>query len=463
MNYSKSKILFQCSLIFLLGIFVSSFLPEIFFRFHFLYFLVSIVFLFLILVFRKDKNFLFVFLIIFTFSLAFWRYAVSESDIFTGNVCKFNGSEVLFSGLVRDDPQIKEKRQKLEIAVDYLIFADREVKVKGTVLVNINHLFPYQYGDYLQVKCRLQSPEASLDFAYDRYLARFGIYSVCYYPRIKILEGKKGNFIYAKIIQIRNGMKNIIRKGLGEPEAGLLQAILLGDKSGLGDELREQFSRVGISHIVAISGMHIGILSLILMELLLFLGLWRRQAFYLSCIFLLFYIVLIGSPASAVRAGVMWFFVFLAMNIGRISELKNSVFFVAVLILIINPRLLRDDVGFQLSFLAILGIAYLYPKFEEFFENKKIPRFLGMRDILAVTIAVQIFTAPVIIYNFSQISWVAPVSNLLIIWILPFVMVFGFSGIILSFIFPFLTSYVFIPSYLSLKYVLYVVEFLFHF
>ena len=238
--------------------------------------------------------------------------------------------------------------------------------------------------------------------------------------------------------------------GLGEPEASFTRAIVLGDKNGIPENIRRTFSRIGLSHVIAISGMHISILAALVMGLLFGAGLARKYAFYLSTLFLIFYIILIGLPASAVRAGLMGFLVLWALYIGRLNKIINSIIFTAAVLLLFNPKLLRSDIGFQLSFLAVLGIVYAYPLIDGWLEKIKIPKAKGMRDIFGITLAAQIFTMPILMLNFSTISLIAPFSNLAVIWTLPFLLAATFAALGMSFIIPGLS----VIFFLGTKYII---------
>jgi len=392
--------------------------------------------------------------------LAFWRYSVILNINSPDKIWYYNGQAVTLQGIVNDEPDIRENNIKLEVASTLLSTSiSSKRNVKGKVLITTDLYPEYNYGDELKIICQLEAPEEFQGFAYDRYLARFDIYSVCYYPNIELLNSRKGNVVYDNIFKFKDILRNLVNRGLSEPEAGLARAIILGDKRAISDDLRDIFSKVGISHIVAISGMHISILSAGAMYLFLGIGLSRKKSFYLSCIFLIFYIIMIGAPASAVRAGLMGFFVLLALNIGRLSNITNSLFFVASLLLVINPRLLRDDIGFQLSFLAVLGIVYFFPIIDNWLEKIKIPKLWGIRNIVILTISAQITTLPVIVKNFSIISVVSPISNLFILWTLPFLMVAIIFGIFLSLIFSSLSPVFFLPAGILLDYIVKVSQF----
>jgi competence protein ComEC len=205
--------------------------------------------------------------------------------------------------------------------------------------------------------------------------------------------------------------------------------------------------------------MNITIIGFLILSFALGIGLWRQQAFYFSLFILFLYILMVGAPASAVRAGIMAAILMIAQYFGRLSSATRAVVFSATLMLIFNPLLLRLDVGFQLSFLAILGLVYLQPSFFEFFKKVPNPKFFPIRTTLSATLAAQTFTLPILIYNFGRISLLSPISNILIVPLLaPFTIllfIFGLGAIMLR---P-LGFLLLFPSWLSLVYITFIVDF----
>lgn len=467
------------SIVFIIGVFLASFLPERVIAKDILFFVCIALFVSILILFWQNKYIFFISLIGLFLFLGIWRYSISIPVDSPDKIWHYNGQIVTFQGVVSDEPDVRDQNQKLKIKVKTLQIDNYEsLQVSGKVLVTANKYPEYNYGDGLQITCTLKTPEKFSGFSYDRYLARFDIYSVCYYPSVtaqglpveaeeqyespllkRELEGV-GLIFFSTIFKFKDKLKEKIEFGLGEPEASLAKAIILGDKKGIPDGLREKFSQAGISHIVAISGMHISILSGIVMIFLLAIGVSRKNSFYFASAFLILYIILIGMPASAIRAGIMGFLVLLALNLGRYNKLTNSLALTAMILLLINPKLLRDDIGFQLSFLAVLGIGLVYPILDKLFEKYRIPSFYGARDIINITISAQVFTTPIIAMNFSQVSLISPVSNLLVIWILPLLMILIIGALILSFIFTSLGVLFFLPSSIMLKYVILVAEWL---
>ena len=474
MNLSKARIFLFCCLAFIIGIAIASFLPSQWVKNDICWFAGMVGWAVVLFLFWPHYKIRIIALVGMFLFLGFWQYTIRLPASTLDKIWYYNGQTVTMTGVVSNEPDIRQKNVKLEVRIKKLEGVDKDIE--GKILVTTD-LYPvYNYGDELEITGELQAPEQFQGFAYDRYLARYDIYSVCYYPKIVPLpsaspfskgrnmtisfsfaeEGLGGvkNWLYAKIFQLKNKLREIISCGLSEPSASLGRAIILGDKKGIPENLRANFSQAGLSHIVAISGMHISILAALVMAMLLGLGLARRYAFYLASLFLIAYIVLIGVPASAMRAGLMGFLVLWALNLGRLSKLTNSLVLAASILLLFNPRLLRDDVGFQLSFLAVLGIVHVYPLLDQWFDKIKNPKFKGIRDIFIITIAAQAFTLPIIAYNFSQVSLIAPLSNLLVLWTLPLLMIAVLVAIILSFLYPPLAVVFFLPAWLLLTYII---------
>ena len=460
MQISKSKIFLFCCLAFIFGIGIASFFSNSLIQNNILWFCFVVSFIVILILFWKNKKIrLIAFVGLFLFC-GILRYSISLPINNDNKIWHYNGQTVNIIGVISKEPDIRQKNQKLTIKTKYI----NKKNISGKILVTTNLYPKYNYGDKLKIKCKLQAPEEFNGFAYDRYLSRYNIYSVCYYSDIVVINKNKTNNIkfvlYNNILKLKNKFRKSINFGLPEPQASLAKAIVIGDKKGISDNLREQFSRAGISHIMAISGMHITILSVIIMWIFFSIGCSRKYAFLLSVLFLILYILLIGVPASAVRAGIMGFLVMFSLYLGRLNSLNRSLIFTAVILLLINPKLLRDDIGFQLSFLAVFGISYLFPKLNKWSDKIGVTGYKKIKNMFFITISAQIFTFPILMINFSQISLISPITNLLVIWTLPLLIISIIIAVILSFIFPFLSIILFAPSYLILLYIMKISELL---
>lgn len=264
---------------------------------------------------------------------------------------------------------------------------------------------------------------------------------------------------YSVLGDFRDKLRESIDSALSPPQSSLLSSMMLGEKEEkdrMSYELRDKLNRSGTRHITAISGMNVMILAHMLIGLGLILGMWRGQAFYFALITIILFIIMVGAPPSAMRAGIMGAILLFAEKIGRISEAQRLLIIAAVIMLAFNPLLLKFDIGFQLSFLATLGIAKLSPWFLEKFSW--IPKKMELRNVAAMTFPAVIFTAPVLAYSFGQVSVISFFTNILIVPVLGLVLAFGFFAGILGIIFEPLGQIAFWPVWLFLTYVYKIID-----
>jgi competence protein ComEC len=203
-----------------------------------------------------------------------------------------------------------------------------------------------------------------------------------------------------------------------------LSAILLGDRSELPKHLQTAFKNSGVYHILAISGLHVGIIALIIIYLLRLLRAGRGFSYIVTILFLISFALLTLSRPSVLRAVVMACVFLIGMLLGRKVDVYNSLGIAGLFILIRNPKDLFN-VGFQLSFLAVFFIVYLVPRFMKTLRqdtNPRIRKYIYMP--LAVSISAWLGTAPLILYYFRIITPIAIIANSFIIPLL-FILLIG--------------------------------------
>jgi len=390
--------------------------------------------------------------------LGIWRYQNIESKSIDNGLRKFNDSNqnVNLIGVVSAEPDLREKSQKLIIKIK--LAEDRPPETEGKVLVTTNRYPEYRYGDKVKIAGKLETPPVFEDFNYQDYLKKDGIYSVMGFPEIEPVGHNFGSPIYKFLFSFKNKFKEISRQFISPPQEGILEALIFGDEENISQDWKNKLNITGTRHIAAVSGMNITIISFLILNLLLLLGFWRNQAFYFTIILLTLYILMIGAPASAVRAGIMAGLLLFAQHLGRASQSGRLVVFAATFMLAINPLILRLDVGFQLSFLAILGMIYLQPFFSDFLKKIPNPKFFPARTTFSATISAQIFTLPILIYNFGYIPITSPITNILIVPFLApitiLIFIFALSGMIFS-VFGWI---LFWPTWLALTYITAIID-----
>ncbi|MCD5396258.1 MAG: ComEC family competence protein [Candidatus Pacebacteria bacterium] len=430
---SISWVFFFSLLCCVLGLISSLFLPKLW--------LLSGFFIFLSIAFyKKDISWILLFLV---FVFGFLRGSFVVENLQKSPLLGLNNSQkdVVLQGRIIGEPEIKDKFQR---------FVFQPEDIFGKVLVYTSKETKYTKGEEIKIKGELRTPQKFKNFDWQKYLKRKGILSVVYYP--EILKIKNPQAFWQVIFHLKEKARKMAEEHLPQKESYLFRAIILGDKKDLPKNLKEDFNKTGIRHITAISGMHIMILIKILMGLFLSLGFWRKQAGIFAIFAIFLYLFFVGFQPSIVRASIMGAGLILAQIFGKLPDSIRFLLFAACLMLIINP-LVFYDIGFQLSFLAALGINYLGSFFYQ--TLKIIPKEFQIRTILSMNFAVYIFTLPLLLYYFSYFPFISILANILILPILPLILGFGFLATFLGFIFPLISIFVFFPLSLLLAYIIF--------
>lgn len=257
-----------------------------------------------------------------------------------------------------------------------------------------------------------------------------------------------GGRIPAALHQIKEMLLDNLEKMFPQEEAGILSAILLGEKQMLEDEIREQYQTAGISHILAISGFHISLIGMGVWTALVWLGLPAALSAAGMTGLLILYGMLIGSPASAFRAILMCIFRIGARLLGRSYDRMSALALAAILLLLDNPDLLFYS-GFQLSFLAVLGLELPGKMIKEVLEL--CPGKGKWTASVSGSLAVWFMTLPVVLCSFYQVSILGLVINLLILPLFPALVVFSLAALLLSLVHLTVGSAAGVPAYLILR------------
>jgi competence protein ComEC len=440
MTFSKSKIFLIFCITFIIGVFLGRFIN------YEIMAIMAMIFIIVGTIGWGNKAIL-IFAIAGVVALGgAWRFM---TDYRQNDLQQFYGEKITVTGVILDEPD--ERSDKTFLTLSDLRIDNQDIESKS--LLSVGRFPTYEYGQKINFEGRIQEPKEFDDFSYKNYLSRFGIDAVVYNPKVLGVEGNHGNKIKAVILKFKKKFTENLSQMLPEPQNAFLSGILLGAKRSIPEDLMDKFNVTGTSHIVALSGFNITIIAYGL-DLLL-RRFRKRISFLLSLIAIVLFVIATGASASVVRAGVMGGLVLAALNIGRVYAITNALAFTAAVMLIFNPQILLFDVGFQLSFLALMGLVYLMPILEEW--DLRMPKV--MKTALLATIAAQIVTLPILLINFERLSIVAPIVNLLVLGIIPVIMFFGFLAGLVSFIVPIAGIPFAWISWAALTYVIKVVEF----
>lgn len=242
------------------------------------------------------------------------------------------------------------------------------------------------------------------------------------------------------LTRLRFTLRERLLQELPEPTAGLYSALLLSFDRDLPTSLRDAAADAGILHLVAISGSHIAAIAVVVFFGLIVVGLSRNAAMVATLAFTGAFLALVGFPESGVRSGIMAGLVFLAILLGRHAVGIRALLITAVVMTIVDPRILLGDIGFQLSALAVWGLLTLFPLLQHLFRNTPDP--FRIRSLLLLTIAAELATLPVVIYTFGRIPLFGPIANLFAGVLFPFLLTFGALVLATSFLLPAATALV---------------------
>ncbi len=316
------------------------------------------------------------------------------------------GQKVVFSGIVSDQEQ-RIDNQKL---------------VVGNIQIATPRYPEYKYGDEIKITGVIKTIEGD----WENYFKKENIAGLMGFPEIELISRGNGSKIKSALLEIRGFFISSFRKVLPFDKAAFMSGLVLGETAEFSDEFKEKLRATGTSHLVALSGYNIAIIASTVSSLL---GLWwftKRFTFAGSTLLIFAFVLMTGGEASVVRAAIMGFLVLLADKLRRVYYFRNAVAFTALAMVVVNPKVLALDIGFQLSFMALIGITYLKPWLEKRLKWEGRAGIINWRQNLLTTSAAQVAVLPVILYHFGTFSPIGVLANVLILEFIPLTMSFGF-------------------------------------
>lgn len=379
-----------------------------------------------------------------------WRFAtvlsMSQTDI-----SNYHGQSIVFTGKIIDDPQITLDATKFTAVVQS---SEESDPISGKVLVKTNRHTEYQYGNLINLVCKINSTNIRDISSYTKYLGRFNIYATCDYPQIDTIKEFAGNPVWRKLYQMKHYFLRITDQVMPEPTASLLAGLLLGVSATLPKQILEGFNVAGLTHIIALSGFNISIVAGAVVGLLRWLPWSVRLTVAIIAIWL--FVLLTGAAPSAVRAGLMGMIILSAGLFGRLSDVSVSLILSAAVMVLVNPKILMSDIGFQLSFLATAGIIYFSPLLVSLNKTK----MQWINNLVVPTLAALVMVTPIIAINFGRVSVLAPLTNVLVVPLVPLAMLLGFWAVVGGMIWPVLGSVLGWLAWLPLRAVVAVAEYM---
>ncbi len=366
------------------------------------------------------------------------------------------GEKVVLEARIVVEPSERETTTQL-----YIVPTDASVGTERILVTADRFLIENQnirYGDTVRIEGILKKPKAFMtdtgrEFDYAGFLRTKGVVYMIGFAEVTIVEHRET--VLGKLFIGKESFLNALQDAVPEPAAGLGAGMLLGVKRALGEHLDTVFRETGIIHIVVLSGYNIMIVVEVLMSILAFFFL-PRMRMMLGILGIVAFALLVGLSATVLRASIMAILLLVARGTGRMYAVLRALVLAGVAMLVANPYLLVHDPGFQLSFLATLGLIIFSPLIEP--KLTYVPERYGVRALAAATLAVQIIVLPLLLFHTGMISLIALVTNILVLPMVPYAMLLTFFTGIVSMLSHTLGMGVGFVTYLSLEYIITIAE-----
>lgn len=349
---------------------------------------------------------------------------------------------VTAEGVIATPPKVRDAFASFRVEVEQVALPDEPRRqVRGLVLVETAAIRDYHYGDRVRLRAELKTPPEFEGFSYREVLARKGVHSLMSYTQVDVLDQGQGNPVLGFLFAFREDAHKMTRRLLPGPQASLLAGILLGIEDDISPDMADEFSLVGATHVIVISGSNL-VIIVGLIQSLTRRVMRERLSAVVTVAGVLFYTLFVGGDPAVTRAAVMVTMGLIANQLGRQTYAMASLGGAALLMTIINPFVLWD-ISFQLSFMATLGLVLYVEPLQNALTNglhkvisaEKAKQVMGfISDAFVVTIAAQITTTPIIALYFGRLSLLSLPTNFLIIPAQTPLMVLGGLAVIAAFV-----------------------------
>lgn len=364
-----------------------------------------------------------------------WRVTVRRGDV----CMTLPDKPVCYEAVVASRPVAHGKVVRCDLLVSNGALVRR--KIKASILCNERdgRARRLTVGDGMRIVSELREPEnyhKDSNFDYRRWMSVHGFVATTFLlPSswqslpVSLDSLSRTDRLSLRAMRLRESLLSRIHslRGMSAEERAVVAAMTLGDKSGLTGELKETYSVTGASHVLALSGLHLGIIYFILT--LLFS---RRRVHAMGqaavVVTICGYVFMVGLPASAVRAATMFSLCSLVSMLNRDRMSLNTISFAAVVMLAANPLYLWD-VGFQMSFMAVIGILVFYNPFYRCLSGRRVwcvRMFRRLWALTSVSVAAQLGVAPLIAYYFGRFSCYFILTNIIAVPLTTLIIYFTF-------------------------------------
>lgn len=315
-----------------------------------------------------------------------------------------------------------------------------------------------QYGDHVQIEGTLKRPKPFMtdtgrEFDYVGFLRSKGVQYTMSFAKVTLVTHEETAI--GKLFVGKEAFLSELETAIPPPASGLGAGLLLGVKRALGEHLDSVFREVGIIHIVVLSGYNIMIV-IEMFSYLLALVFFPKTRMLLGILGIVIFAILVGFSATVVRASLMAILLLVARGTGNTYAVLRALTFAGVIMLMHQPYLLVHDPGFQLSFLATLGLILFSPLIAE--RLLFVPEKFGVRGLVTATLGTQIIVLPLLLYHTGMVSLIGVIANMLVLPMVPYAMILTFVTGVAGLLSDTLGIVVGYGTYLLLQYIIVVAE-----
>ena len=385
----------------------------------------------------------------------------------TSDIAAYKGYSGTITGVVVEEPRYREDSVQLRLEAETVFVNSETASTSGLVLVEAPRGAEIDYGDRVKATGAMATAATGDTFSYADYLGRRGVFTIMRNAGAQVVSKGHGNPVSARLLELKGIVRREIARALPEPQSGLLTGILLGDESGISPQLKDDFTRVGASHVIAISGFNMVIVSAIVIRVLSSLFAGKSATVTISAVAVIaVYSLFVGASPSILRAALMSSLLVIGSQLKRRTFVPASLAFATLLLSIGDPNVLLD-IGFQLSFFAVLGLGLFADPLSQRFAallDRWLPRKLSrplhsfLNEPLIVSVAAQVATLPLIILYFGRLSLVALPVNIFIVPVQSAVLLLGLAAAFISVFVPALGLLLFWADMLFLSWTIAVVR-----
>ncbi|MGC9364889.1 MAG: DNA internalization-related competence protein ComEC/Rec2 [Fidelibacterota bacterium] len=352
------------------------------------------------------------------------------------------GVEQSYKVVVESVERDADRRQKI-ISKKVVFDETTGMACRGKILIRLKNSDRYYfYGDSLEFQAVLRRPSSRRnpgEFDYRRYLENHHIYALAYLDEEDVhVSAPQDRFLLRRWAnQVKYHIRDLIGNSISGEPAAILQALLVGLRGEISDETEQAFIDSGAIHVLAVSGLHVGYISLAIWVITGFLRLPLKPRVIVTVVVLAMYVLVVDIKPSVLRAVIMASLVLISKGWERQINVYNSLAAAAFIQTLIDPLQLFD-MGFQLSFMAVFSIVYIYRRFDQLLPEtfkKRVYAYAWLRYIFQmflVSLAALLGTVPITIFYFQRIPIISMVSNLVVIPLVGIIGALGFAQVILG-------------------------------